>query len=260
MGALPFRLFVAAALGFIGYVGVMTVFALLHRYRVNDGPIPYSGFVIGAMVGWTWATRIAKNRGWTGKTDYGPPLIVEDRGTWTYIYARPNALPFRITLVSGALALAPAVAIGFLAVSSMSRPPIPLFVLIIVVALFALSALFKQFFAWFHNGRRNVQRHGFGVSPVGIILVDGTTIPHASIARVTVHNAWDSRFVVAAGSSVAVGVAQMGLETQRQIGRISYVVSVEHQGMQSVLAGGLDETLARATMQEITRRLPRSLV
>jgi hypothetical protein len=260
MSALPFRVITAAAAGFVGYVAVLSFFAILHMYRVNDGPLPYGGFAAGAVVGWTWASLFAKKRGWTAKANDGPPLIVEERDTWTYVYARPRALPFRITVASWLLALGPAIATGFLAVSGMSRPPIPLFALIVGIVLVVLGTLVKQAFVWFHDTRRQVRHHGFEVSPLGLMLANGTSIPIASIAQVAIHNTLEGRVVVAAGSSVAMGVAQMGLETQRQISQVSYAVAVEHRGTRTVLAGGLDETLARAVMREITSRLPRFTV
>jgi hypothetical protein len=247
---------VAGVAGFLGMVLVMAFLALLHLYRMNDGPLPYLGFAVGAVVGWIGVGRVLAKRGSTAAPKDGPPLTVEERGEWTYVYARPGRLPLRVNVVAWVFALVPAAALGYAAVSGMSHPPIPLFLLVTAVGLPILAALFTKGFEAFHGLRRGVQRQGFEVSPTGIRLADGRVVPQASIARVTIRNTLDDRVVAVGGFNVAGGVTQMGVQTQRLISAVSFVVNVEHDGRSTTLSGGLDETLAHAVMREITRRLP----
>lgn len=255
MNALPVRVIAALISGFVGLVLVMSFFAILHRYRVNDGPLPYAGFAVGAIVGWIGVGRFPALRG-ASAAKHGPPLLVEERGEWTHIYARPRPLPARITVVSWVAAVVPAVAAAFWVTSGTSNPRLPMFVFIIVVFLALIAGAISKFFGLFHNAGRKAQRHGFDIGAAGVRLHDGTLIPSAVIARVTITNAMDGRVVAVGGFNATAGVAQMGMTTQRLIAAVSFVVNLEHEGQRTILAGGLDDALAHAVMREVTRRVP----
>lgn len=83
----------------------------------------------------------------------------------------------------------------------------------------------------------------------------GDLIPIGQVYAVKLGNAQSGRSIAFVGAGIAAGVALMGAATLDRLAQVSYTVEVEHGGQETVLAGGLTETQARAACAEVNRRL-----
>lgn len=182
-----------------------------------------------------------------------PLTVTEDHG-WFTVTTTPIRLPFRVTLSSLLLAIIPGVLIGIYTAIQAPRSG-GLFLVTGVLAWSVSGWIVNHLYAAYHNARRRVQTRPFQVSNMGIRTPAGDLIPIGQIYAVKLGNAQSGRSIAFVGSGIAAGVALMGAATLDRLAQVSYTVEVEHGGHETVLAGGLTETQARAVCAEVNRRL-----
>jgi hypothetical protein len=187
------------------------------------------------------------------KSSRGPVFEVREANGWATLIATPAPLPFRITVVSAALAIFPAWIVGGMIYArnpETSATPIVGFLTWILAGV-----LIRQMWQSYHDHHRKVVREPLQISDQGIRL-GSQIIPADQVLSVVRGNAQDGRTVVIGGSSMAAGVGHMAVQTLSLLTGVSHTVEVEHVGRRTVLAGGLTEAQANSVAAEVIRRLP----
>lgn len=186
------------------------------------------------------------------KSSRGPVFEVHEADGWATLLATPAPLPFRITVVSAALAIFPAWIVGGMIYA---RDPQTMATPIVgFLAWIFAGILIRQMWQGYHDHRRKVVREPLQVSTEGIRL-GSVYIPADQVLSVVRGNAQDGRTVVIGGSGMTAGVGHMAVQTLSLLAGVSYTVEVDHLGRRTVLAGGLTDPQANAVATEVTRRL-----
>jgi hypothetical protein len=191
----------------------------------------------------------------TNKTPTGAaPIPTAEENGWFTVTIRPARLPFRVTLSSWLLAIIPGILVGIYTTIQAPRSG-GLFLVTGILAWGVSGWIVNRLYDTYHNARRRVQARPFQVSNMGIRTPAGDLIPIGQVYAVKLGNAQSGRSIAFVGAGIAAGVALMGAATLDRLAQVSYTVEVEHSGQETVLAGGLTETQARAACAEVNRRL-----
>ena len=197
----------------------------------------------------------------TPRDERRPPLTVTEDGGWTTIRAEPPPVHFGIYVRAWIMAAIIAAVVGWDFGHTAAG----------WVCFFLFGLFFSALFRGLTIRHRKVQDNWFSVSVEGVRLSNGKSIPLARIYAIVIRNA-SSGQVVQGGSMVAgsgaAGVLAVGMQssyaaiqatnvaTARKVASMSFTVELEHDGLSTVLAGGLTDALAHAVQAEICKRLP----
>ena len=175
------------------------------------------------------------------------PYTIEERGSKSVFQVVPKP-HIKSDMVPIAIA---SIVLGIFCATILT-PRFPIAGLVLAIAVFVL--LWKMASSA-SDRKRKVVPGTFSVSPDGV-EVGGRTIPSDQIHRVVLRNGMDGEFVFVGGrSSLQQGSSLMAASGLKKLTKIAYFVAVEHGGMQTALAGGMDEAQAYAVFTEVSKRL-----
>lgn len=175
------------------------------------------------------------------------PYTIDTQGDRAIFHVHPQPLPVAglITLIL----LMSAAAAGLLSFVTNTGIMFPVY----------MAIIFYLYFRYVRAGfdkKRKITKEPFTVTPVGVTLGNGQSVSLDEIHQVVLKNAYDDDpDHIVAGNSMVVGTAMAASSMRHKFAQRSYYVAILHGGIETVLAGGMNEPQARGVFIEVTRRL-----